>query len=72
VTRRDRAAMDEKWWQRTTRVRSKDEPRRVGSIVHALPSGAALVAWDGLRERFYVGLHRLSPADGASHERGER
>lgn len=51
----------EKWWKRFRRVQREDEPRLRGYIVHVLPSDAALVSWDGLRDRFYVGIDRLVP-----------
>lgn len=50
-----------KWWLTHHRVRSVGPLRLVGTIVHVLPSGSALVQWDRDRERRYVDVGELAP-----------
>lgn len=46
-------------WRHGARVRAADRRSQLGYVLHVLPSGVALVEWDGMRERRYVALREL-------------
>ena len=49
------------WWKHITRCCHISRRSRLGTIHEVLPSGSALVAWDHVHGRHYVGVEGLRP-----------